>query len=286
MTSSTSLPGPAASTPSPPPPVAVGPTSSVPTGEFVAATRALFAAFAAEAFDPAMPRCAHCVSDADVARLGESVVTLDPAHLARFVTKAGTTWGRPEDLRRVAPRALVLAADRKLPIDRGLLWEKLGWAGWPGWPEAQAAAVHRFLMAEWTRLLHTPPGGAEPAHRWLAVHGRVVRDLGPFLDRWHEAIGPVTAAPGRRAATLHLVELLVHSDLRPDFPVTVARLIPDDPTAAGRLAGWLTCTGTAHELGRAGQLLAGTVDARRVELAGERLRRFHAAVERADVHAG
>jgi hypothetical protein len=266
--------------------VTFAPTSSVPTGEFVAATRALFDAFAPEPFDPGMPRCAHCVSDDDVARLGEPVVTLDPAHLARFVTKAGTTWGRPQDLRRVAPRALVLAADRKLPIDRGLLWSKLGWAGWPDWTRVQTAAVHRFLMAEWTRLLHTPPGAAEPAHRWLRVHGSAVGDLGPFLDRWHEAIGPVTTSDGRRAATLHLVELLVHSELRPDFPVTVARLIPDDPTAAGRLAGWLTCTGTAHELARAGELLVDTVDARRVQLAGERIRRFHAAVERADVHAG
>ena len=48
-----------------------------------------------------------------VCALASSVVELAmPADLvARFVLRAGTSWGGPDDLRRVVPRALVLAAD-------------------------------------------------------------------------------------------------------------------------------------------------------------------------------
>lgn len=252
---------------------------------FHSARRDLFEAFDAEPFDAAMRRCGHCVSDDEVAALGAPVAAIDPELLGRFVVKAGTTWGGPHDLRRVAPRALMLAADGRLPVSRGLLWEKLGWAGWPTWPADQATAVHRFLLAEWTRLLGATPRPAHSAHGWLRQVACATGDLTPFLAAWNESISPIAKAPRRRAAILHLTALLVDSELRPDFPGTVATVLGDDPGAAEQLTGWLTGADTERELRRAAEALAHTRDARRVEVAAERLRRFHAATHRRAVHA-
>src|SRR5699024_2400964 len=98
--------------------------------------------------------------------------SLDASLLARFVLKVGTTWGGAEDLRRVAPRVLELAADHRLPLDRGLVWSKLSWADWTLWPSYQVATVREFARADWLRLLCSPPRPAHLAHRWLsdAVH--------------------------------------------------------------------------------------------------------------------
>ena len=264
------------------------PTLAAPTRSYIRAARALVDAFADEPFDPSMPRCPHCVSDLDLAGLAGPVVTVDPEILARFVLKAGTTWGAPSDLRRLTPRVLLLSADRILAVDRAVVWEKLAWAGWPTWVPTQHLAVARFLLAEWDRLVQSAPRPGGAAHRWLAATARSGGDLRPYLERWGEAIGPLAEPTGQANAVLHLVNLLVLSDLRPDHPRTVDDLFgvsapADPPAGAVALTHWLAAATTAHGLERAAQAFVGTVDARRVDLAMERLRRFRAATTRASL---
>lgn len=265
-------------------------TPAAPHDEFESARDRLYREFASVDFDPHMERCAHCVSPADVAALGGEVRTLDPAIVARFVAKAGTTWGGPDDLRRVAPRALSLSADAALPIHRSVLLDKLVTTGWSAWPAPQVDAVCRFLLAEWTRLLSSPPRAGHAAHQWLRQTARATADIGPFLARWQAAMDAQVAAPRRRSATVHLAVLLVKSDFRPDFPGSIALLFDHDRVGTGgpsdQLAAWLTSTVTGSQLSHAAAALAGTSDSRRVDLAVERLRRYHAAVARSDVHAG
>ena len=251
-----------------------------PFAALSAATERLYTAFAPLAFDPAMPHHPGSVTPEQLAALGAPVATLPPDVVARFLVKAGSTWGGPDDIRRVAPRALELAADHQLPIDRGLLWAKLRWAGWPDWPTYQAVTVRAFLRAEWGRLLRSDPRPAHLAHRWLRHTADGVDDLGPFLDDWHDALGPLTPPPHHRAATGHLVVLLINSALRPDHPQTAGDLFPGRPAAAAQLTAWLAGPGTDHELRRAAATLADTTDSRRVAVAVERLRRFRVAVER------
>ncbi len=249
-----------------------------PTAALEAATTNLFEAFSGIGFDPSM---AHppTVADAEVAALGGPVPELAPDLVARFVIRAGTSWGGSDDLRRVAPRALVLAADNALPVDRGVLWDKLRAAGWPAWSDREVEAVARFLRAEWGRLVRSSPRPAHAAHRWLAPVSRATHDLSPFLDDWHEALGPLTPPAHHQAAVGHLVALLLDSPLRPDLPETVAELVaPGEDAAAGQLTAWLVGPATRHQLERAATDLAGTRHSRRCSLALERLGRFCRAV--------
>ncbi len=254
-------------------------TTLDPDQNLAAARDRLYTAFEGLAFDPDMIRSPGSVSDADVAALGGPVGALDASLVARFVLKAGTTWGSPADVRRIAPRALDLAADHQLPLDRGLLWAKLTWAGWPRWPTYQALTVREFLRAEWARLLRSDPRPAHLAHRWLREVCVAVDDLSPFLDEWAVALDPDSPAPHHRAATGHLVVFMLNSPLRPDLPDTLGSIFPRRPDAARQVADWLSSAGTEEALRQAAIRLADTTDSRRVGLAAERLDRFRTAHE-------
>ena len=197
--------------------------------------------------------------------------------MSRFLAKAGTTWGDGRDIQRIAPRALVLAADNCLLVSRGLLWDKLRWAGWPDWPVAEVDAIHRFLLAEWGRLLRSPPRPAHAAHRWLAGVAAATPDLGSYLSGWHDALGPLTRPAHQAAAVDHVVDLLSSSALRPDRPDTMADVFPAQPDAADQVRQWLAGPATLHELERATAAAQGGPMVRRWSVALERLRRFRAA---------
>lgn len=287
-----------------------GRTTDTPghTAGFASATAALYRAFDDVGFRAAMPHCGHCVSAVDVAALDAPVQHLDAALVARFVTKAGTTWGASDDLRRVAPRALHLAAEHRLAVNRSVVLDQLARADWARWPAHQVDAVCRFLLAEWDRLLLSPPRAGHSAHRWLRQTATVIADLGPFLTSWHRVLAsdPDTAA-------VHLAVLLVNSELRPDFPTSIIDLF--DPPASGaggdaathsgsdvvhlpgvgadatdddargaladQLGSWLAAPATEAHLHRAEAELRHTADARRLTLALERLRRYRSARARA-----
>jgi hypothetical protein len=243
-----------------------------------AAERRLQAAFAGLAFDPHMAHCPHCVDHFDMAPFGGDLPEVPLKDVARFVLKSGTTWGGPDDLRRLVPVLLPALADNQLPLDRAVVWHKLRWAGWPDWPNDETGAVNGYLLAEWNRLIRSEPRPAHAAHRWLVGAATVIDDLDPLLVAWHDALGPLTPPQHQAAAVGHLVALLTDSPLRPDLPNTVDDLFPHRPDTAAQVTAWLVGPGTAHELQRAVSVHAGTSSARRVGLADERLRRFRAAV--------
>jgi hypothetical protein len=226
--------------------------------------------------------CPHCVSPSELAELRGPVAAISPTTMSKFLRKVGTTWGDPADLARVAPRALVLAADHRLDVSRSLLWQKLRWAAWTSWPTPQRDAVARFELAEFTRLLHNPPRPAHVAHRWLAQVTAGIDDISGFLTVWHDAIGPLPNPTAAHTAAAHLVELLTSSPLRPDLPSTVRDVLPLNSGSANQLQAFLAGPGTDLHLRRVAKELAGTRSSRRVNVAVERLRRFRAAVERAD----
>lgn len=273
-------------------------SSSVPAGSFQHAADLLYRSFEDVAFRPDMARCAHCVDDGDVRRLGTDVRHLDRDLVARFVTKSGTTWGDADDLRRIAPRALHLAAEADLPVSRGIVLAKMAAARWVGWEPHQVEAVRHFLLAEWERLLLSPPRQGHVAHRWLRETATAADDLGPFLEAWQRELA---AEPG--PAAVHLAVLLVNSELRPDFPDTIADLFAPPVVTTARVGGavradgtaevggparsspatshqfgaWLAAAATETDLTRAATALDHTADARRLALAVERLRRYRTA---------
>lgn len=244
------------------------------------AVDALYEAFAHEPPPVVMAHCPHCVSEADLAAIAGPVATLPAPLVSRFVRKAGTTWGDAADLRRVAPRALVLAAEHRLEVSRTLLWHQLRQAGWTTWPTGQTDAIGRFLLAEFTRMLRAQPRPAHAAHRWLGQVATGIDDLSGFLTVWHDSMGPLPEPPIQLAAVAHLVELLTSSPLRPDLPATIEDVFPTNPDVAPQLQAFLTGPGVDLDLRRAASDLAGSPSARRVNVAVERLRRYRAAVER------
>lgn len=246
------------------------------------AARALVEAFAdVEATGP-VAHCPHCINPAELAESTGPIGSISPELASRLVRKAGTTWGGPDDLRRITPRVLVLAADHRLHVSRSLVWSQLRAAGWQRWPEDQRDAIGRFLLAEFTRLLRVPPRPAHVAHRWLAQVSAGIDDLSGFLTVWHDSIGPLPDPSIQQSAVAHLVELLTSSPLRPDLPATMADAFPGNPAAAPQVTAFLCGPGVDVDLRRAATELAGTSRARRVNVAVERLRRFRAAVERGD----
>lgn len=244
------------------------------------AAQQLYAAFADLPAHTVVAHCPHCVSDADLQAQAGPVDALSPELVSRFIRKAGTTWGDVDDLRRITPRALTLAADHRLNVSRTLLWEKLRWAEWNRWPAAQADAVARFLLAEFTRMLRVPPRPAHVAHRWLGQVSAGIDDLSGFLTVWHDSMGPLPEPAVQQPAVHHLVELLTSSPLRPDLPATLADVFPANPLAADQVREFLTGPGTDLDLRRTASDLSGSPSARRVNVAVERLRRYRAAVER------
>jgi hypothetical protein len=254
-----------------------------PSGEgfsLAPAAEQLSAAFADVAIPTSIVACSHCVSTAELDAWCGPVDQLSPALLSKFVRKVGTTWGGAEDLMRVTPRVLVLAADHQLTISRSLIWQQYRRAGWHTWPTAQRDAIGRFLLAEFTRLLRTQPRPAHAAHRWLAQISHGIDDLSGFTTVWHDSMGPLPDPAIRMAAVGHLVELLTSSPLRPDLPATMDDVFPANPAAAEQVTEFLCGPGTDLELRRAAAELAGEPPSRRVNVAVERLRRFRAAVER------
>jgi hypothetical protein len=262
---------------------------------FAGAVDNLYSSFSDVPFRRDMPRCGHCVSQDDVEALEPAAHQLPPHVVGRFVTKAVTTWGTTDDLRRVAPRALHLAADNALPVNRSVVLQKLTSADWSTWPAHQVEAVCRFLLAEWERVLDSPPRPGRTAHRWIRQTATATADLGPFLRSWQRRLA---ADPG--PAAVHLAVLLVGSELRPDFPTTVVDLFTPpapgrhtvagdvqdrgvDPTIAAQadqLSDWLASPATEADLARAASALDHTTDARRLALAVDRVRRFRLARSR------
>lgn len=242
------------------------------------AAQQLSAAFAGIRPTAPTAHCPHCVGPDDLAALAGPVDTIPAEVASRFVRKLGTTWGEVDDLRRVTPRVLTLAADHRLTISRTLLWQQYRAAMWTTWPQEEIDAIGRFLLAEFTRLLRVPPRPAHVAHRWLSQVSAGIDDVSGFLTVWHDSIGPLPDPSIQTTAVGHVVELLTSSALRPDLPDTIADVFPANPGVARQVSEFLAGPGTDLDLRRAASELSHTPSARRINVAVERLRRFRAAL--------
>lgn len=238
----------------------------------------MYTAFERIPFDATMFRLGASVSDEDLEGLGRPIRDIPAPLVARFLMKAGTTWGGPGDMRRITPRALDLASRDRLGVDRQLLWTKVRWARWPDWPTYQVLTVRSFLDAEWRRVLCTDPAPGMIAHRWLRDDIGGVDSLVPFLAVWHEVLAEPTPLPRRTAATGHLVLLLCHSPVRAGTAAGLSRLFPRHREAAIELARWLLGSTTARLLTENSALLPDEGDRRRAEQAKEQLATLARAV--------
>lgn len=249
-----------------------------PDAVLALATERLRDAFRSVGFRPDMPRVTGTVSAEDVSALGAPVAELDPPLLERFVIRVGSTWGGADDLRRVVPRLLELAADHRLSIDRSLVFEQLARAGVHDWSGAETRAVREFLEAEWRRLLCSPPRPAHRAHRWLPDVRPAVGELTGFFDIWRDELRHRRFEPHHRAVAGHLVRLLIDSPIRPDFPRTLDDVFPGDRHATAALRRFLLDDVLVELLADAGRRHTGSVDDRRLRIASERLHRLRSRI--------
>ncbi len=215
-------------------------------------------------YRPAMPACPHCVSDADLRRLGRPLDELAVDEVRRYARKAITTRGDARDFKRMLPRLAELMITDSLAVDPQLVTGKLRRAAWQHWPEPEQAAVHHFLRAWWAEGLAEPPSSGCCAYRRLAAVAVADTDISPYLDDWQRALA--ADGPVRLAAVLHLVKLVIdHGGLVDDAGWTEALF--DEPAAGAALAAWLTGSTTVIQLERAAYDYAGSPHGQRVAAA-------------------
>ncbi|MGH9188064.1 MAG: hypothetical protein ACRD0U_20015 [Acidimicrobiales bacterium] len=213
---------------------------------------------------PAMPVCAHCVTaDEVVALLAQPPRSTEGKRLARYATKAVTTWGDADDLRRLLPRLCELAATGDDNVELGVVAAKLRWAGWLRWPPDEQAAVFDLLEALWLRELTGWPA-VHPAPALVHAVAAAVDDLRPFLDEWHLLLG--TSGSERDAAVHHLADL-----------VTAWRPRLAAGTIGRRLSAWLRGPTIHIQLERAAFDFAGSSLGERARRAAEALAGNHHA---------
>lgn len=165
--------------------------------------------FAGYPFRPAMPVCAHCVSDDDLRLLRRPPARIPDAVLDRYVSKSLITWGGPPDLKRLVPEILRRLRDGRLGPPDALVGARLRRAGWSDWPAAEAPAVRRTLRAAWAATLAVRPVDGGPLITWrLGLIAAAEDDLSPYLDLWEDRLEDPRDPDARLAAVLHLADLL------------------------------------------------------------------------------
>ena len=238
-------------------------------------------------------RTACPTADVDGARTARSPRSR-PSWCSRFVRKFGTTWGTTDDLRRVTPRVLTLAADHRLDISRSLVWQQLRAARWTTWPAGRGRR-HRPLPAGRVHpaaARAAPPGPRRPpvAGPGVRRHRRHLRASSPC------GTTPSARSPTRRSSSPPSAtwwSCSRRARCAPTCPPPWPTCFPHNPRAAEQLADvphrtrapTSTCAAPPTQL-------AGTPSARRANVAVERLRRFRSAAaaqrrpDRADLISG
>jgi hypothetical protein len=118
-----------------------------------------------------------------------------------YYFKAMTTWGGLNDFKHFLPRIFELLADLPDDIDEWVALNKLKYGHYETWADDERAAVHRFLLAVWQRLLMEDSAVADAffdgyfsaianvypefdhlLHSWLAAENpRATRRLAEFI---------------------------------------------------------------------------------------------------------
>ena len=99
---------------------------------------------------PEMEGCPCCVSSADKEKIhSKQLRLLDEEDLARYASKAMTTWGDTEDYKHYLPRIFELLTTRDFIVDTFIVLGKLEYGQWKNWPENEKDAIVSFLLAWW-----------------------------------------------------------------------------------------------------------------------------------------
>ena len=141
--------------------------------------------------------CAHCVEDADHARLhAHPLRQLTASDLRRYTGKAMTTWGDGRDFRHFLPRVCELLAVNDGFAEPEIALGKLAYAEWRTWPGREQRAMEAYLHALWRFMLSDFPvriPAASDAETILCAIAQAEDDLGSYLVDWQEAcatLGP------------------------------------------------------------------------------------------------
>lgn len=167
--------------------------------EFDRLVDGLYAAFADHPMPADMEACPHCVEPADLALFASTPLRqLTTDQIDDYLGNRGT-WGDGTEVPHLLPRLLEAAAAGELsylPPEAvtGRMRDQ-----WHGWPAAERAAVERFLLGWWHRILAEFPSTTS-AWGLLEAVAELEIDLGPYLAEF-------TAIPGEATAR-HLAEVV------------------------------------------------------------------------------
>jgi hypothetical protein len=98
---------------------------------------------------PLYPELAKWNRTLSVKRLRE----LSVEDLRIYYHKAMTTWGNTFDFKHCLPLLLELLSELPADFDAWVLLDKLNYGKYESWPDDEKAAIHRFLLAFWHKLL-------------------------------------------------------------------------------------------------------------------------------------
>ena len=146
-----------------------------------------------------IPRCTHCVSDEDDARLrAKPLHELTENELGLVLYNPGT-WGEEVDVKHFLPRLFELVslelAGQPNRLDSGALGSRIQTAGYgvAAWPASERSALTSFCLAWWHATVATWPRSPlildERAEDVLCAIAQFTDDLTPYLTAWCQAIG-------------------------------------------------------------------------------------------------
>ena len=120
------------------------------TGELKSAIERLYQTFAIYPCKSTMEGCPCCVSGSDKEKIhSKHLKQLEEGDLAKYASKAMTTWGDTEDYKHYLPRIFELLATTGFIVDTFIVLGKLEYGQWKNWPEYEKDAIVSFLFAWW-----------------------------------------------------------------------------------------------------------------------------------------
>ena len=128
------------------------------------------------------------ITDADVDHLyARPLPDLTADDLETFASHALTVWGDSREFRHYLPRLFELLVRVPHWTDADLLLAKLQAADWSEWPQDERMAVLSYFSALWNWSLDasTDQIVAKDVLRGVGLAGE---NLGPYLERWRQAV--------------------------------------------------------------------------------------------------
>lgn len=154
------------------------------------AIRRLYEVFARYPARSDMPRCEHCATKDEIARLcATPLAELTEGSLNFYSLHAISTVGEVVDFKHFLPRMFESMLWGNGAIDVEIIVGKLPYGRWREWPSEEQAAISAFFSAWWSHLLSHYPAEHE-AEECLCAIAQAEDDISRFLDFWRQCTGP------------------------------------------------------------------------------------------------